>query len=535
MENEKNLELNDIISLIRNNSGYLLYFHCGGRDDLYDQEEIDSENIGRKREYFKEYDYVRADSGFLEEIPNKLGKFVYQNNVEDIRIKEHHKEDVKRSYETLSLSKLKSRKGEEYTEILEDETLLSKLKLKKPNKRKIKKTKYVDVDEKLSNLIKNENSHEDAYLLSFTLEGEFNDKIYDDVGRDSPFPTIIKVVSNKENLEQVMNYLKENPEDYHKLIEGIFPEEEFPNVNKWFIKNQKRMNAVVFYNQETNESSLESMIDNEYLTEDMMKEKEDLMKNPVFEAFVDYMTIGMGGCRWGIPLDELEKKVGRETIKKQLPKILQLRSMRDGVKVMIDYSHFGDVLFRGVNGKNGDRVRFEQKKDNKEIIESYLEDGVLSKGIANNHGYGYVSTSKSPIIPFTSDGGFTYTSPDGHVLTLTTDEEDEIESKTIENIDEVIIKGKIPSSRIELIYTLKEDAEELLKHEEFNGKIVGHPWKTQKALIYHGFPEFLVLNAKESGLSKPRYNTPEETESAINKAIETKPRYSRENEYVPIE
>jgi hypothetical protein len=523
-------ELDSVVNSIRQNSGYFLYLQDGNSPQYSDRK---YGKIDYAREYMRAYHGL----GDADEL-NKLLESIYISRLD--KIMNHIEEDscakydtnyfavvshgpaFKKDYKTVHSIKTRRKRG-----------LLGKL-LKKTEEITVSETKKFQKEIKLSDVgLKGDGN---AYNTTLSIKGVYRD----DIGRNGPVPPMINIITDKDATNKIVDYLKTNPENYYKLIEKMFPENEAPNVHKNIIKSRKNVYGLKFVNTENGQVSEANMVEKEYFTPEQLAEKQALSANPVFKAFLE--IISTGKCSYafnqgaysrmpyndGVPLEQIIEKLDKKEDIAKFPKALKLRALDYDTKVSLDSKLFGEYLYRSVNGADGRRADFANSKKTSEIIASYIEKGkIFSNGGGSGGGYGTrLTTTDNLYVSFSGDRHGKFITPRGHVIVMNKDGSDKVNK--IKALGEVVLP-EAPLDKVKFIYLHEECAQEL-KKKFGDQKVFGertlddvlrpHPWSDMHSLMGQGLPEVMVLSSKEMGLAEPRYNSLEEFNSAVEKTID---------------
>ncbi|GEM_PF-5375029 len=501
---------------VRENSISYIYAQACGTPELYDLES-DSDDP------YREFDYIRTGNNIQERDRKTISmarkEIVDRRNSDrrEINIGRRNK-NLTGNYEVLSVGSVTEKQYEEVEVKKEPKTIAEKL-FRDPGT-KTERREAGERHKKLSEFDE-DLGYDDAYFIRMTMNGEYIEQIYDEVRRPAHNPDI-GILTDKKTAKKTASYIKQNSNEYHNFIENLFPEEENPRAHENFIQNTKRLGAICFHNSDSGKYELENALEDNYLTEEMKEEKERLKENSVFKEYLDNLAFSCrGGRTRGIKIKDLVDKLGEERVIKEFPKALELRKTGKGIKAQVDPSYFESHLYRGVCGPEDGRGKlYSEKSTSDEIIEGYVESGeVTTNGRGNDYGRS-LATTDNPAVAFGGDRKGAYSSPKGHVLVLSKDEEaDKYVEEVVEQLDEVIIESEVPFSRVEKIYLNKEHADNLKDIEELDGKLVPHPWNTRTEFRKNGIPEIMVMTKDtDERLYEPRYNDEEEWEEAVENA-----------------
>ena len=510
--------LENILKTIREDTAYFLYLHAGDRPDYSDYKPED------------EIEYIRAIHGAPkdEKIVKVLEDIYYnaRNTVFSPSYYNESKANVRDAAGKIAILNYGPAKLTKSKEVIERKTVKKWFGLKTETH---ERRHYEDYEEKVKLSDLKIGADEDAYLVMLSVDGRY----LDNGGRVPGIPASVCIVTNKENAKMIVEYVKKKPTDYYNILEAMFPEKEFRNVNGNVIKKIKKRHGITFVNMEDGERSEASMLEKELFTEEMLVEKEAVLANPFLKAFFDLTSskysYSKGDMLYyysdGIPIEHLLKKIDKSELTK-FPKALQLRATWDGVKVSLDSKIFGEYLYRGVNGHDGDRGGVCIHDGTYEIIKSYIKnDHIFTTGAGSHYGK-QLTTSDNLHVPFTGDRWGSFISPSGHLVILQKEESDKVNG--INALGEVLLTD-VPNNKVKFIFAPADDVDKLKEeHEIYKGfdnhqleeVIIPHPWTTQETFIKNMLPEVMVLTANEKGLAYPRYKSEKEFQEAIKRVEE---------------
>lgn len=217
-------ELTQLVERARKESGFLLYQHAFGRGDLNDWSNSGCyvravENIKKPEGSFSDNFAV-----YIADYPIRYGGFGLDNLLYNHRLKPAivvhgqllGRREIPTQVKKRGLAGLFSRKEAG------------------------KKITAYDKIQKVSD-VTNIQKDKDAYIIRLTIHAD----IRDDVGRECSLG-YFSVVSDKALIEEAVDYLKKNPQDYYNLVRGVLPGNKFPKTNKGILDRTKIPDEIAF-------------------------------------------------------------------------------------------------------------------------------------------------------------------------------------------------------------------------------------------------------------------------------------------------
>jgi len=104
--------------------------------------------------------------------------------------------------------------------------------------------KEVEKTAPLSDFVKNGGSR-DAYFIKFVINAD----VPDSCGRTNRFP-VLTIVTNRQVVEQAVEYLRQNPQQYESMVRAILPESMFPKVNSGILSQMRVTGNLVLLDAE---------------------------------------------------------------------------------------------------------------------------------------------------------------------------------------------------------------------------------------------------------------------------------------------
>lgn len=105
--------------------------------------------------------------------------------------------------------------------------------------------KEVEKTAPLIDLVKNGDSR-DAYFMKFVINAD----IRDSAGRNSPNFPVLTIVAPEQVVEQVVGYLRQNPQQYESVVKAILPKSMFPKVNSGILSQIRVTGRLVLLDTE---------------------------------------------------------------------------------------------------------------------------------------------------------------------------------------------------------------------------------------------------------------------------------------------
>jgi len=104
--------------------------------------------------------------------------------------------------------------------------------------------KEVERSPPLSDFVKNGGSR-DAYFMKFVINAD----VFDSAGRQGQYP-VLTIVTNRQVVEQVVGYLRQNPQQYESVVRAILPKDRFPKVNSGILSQMRVTGNLVLLDAE---------------------------------------------------------------------------------------------------------------------------------------------------------------------------------------------------------------------------------------------------------------------------------------------
>lgn len=207
------MELQQIVDRIMRNGGWELYHHATGRDDLNDMGTNDC--------------YVRAHHNVRNQrMTDGLGSYIKILTDAEYCSSGKPTEDA----EVVMYGKLPSEKT-------------------------------------IAHLVVNSSSEQEAYFARLDI----NAIVLDRHRRDGSNP-VLTIVADRESVNQLIDYLKNNPNDYYSVIRMLVPDSKYPQVNKGILQEAKPASRIILLDMDTVTANMEKDLPS---WDDILKENGD--------------------------------------------------------------------------------------------------------------------------------------------------------------------------------------------------------------------------------------------------------------------